>query len=74
MRSSLVVQWSRLCLPMQADIGSIPGLGISSGEGNGNPLYYSCLGSQIDRGVLWATQQLITIILTYLLMHSVIQE
>ena len=25
------------------DLGSIPGLGRSSGEGNGNPLQYSCL-------------------------------
>ena len=27
------------------DVGSIPGLGISPGEGNGNPLHYSCLGN-----------------------------
>ena len=27
------------------DLGLIPGLGISSGEGNGNPLQYSCLGN-----------------------------
>ena len=26
------------------DMGSIPGLGRSAGEGNGNPLQYSCLG------------------------------
>ena len=26
------------------DVGSIPGLGRSPGEGNGNPLQYSCLG------------------------------
>ena len=31
------------------DIGSILGLGRSSGEGNGNPLHYSCLGSPMDR-------------------------
>ena len=31
-------------------IGSIPGLGRSSGEGNGNPLQYSCLENSIDRG------------------------
>ena len=29
--------------------GSIPGLGISSGEGNGNPLQYSCLENAMDR-------------------------
>ena len=30
--------------------GSVPGSGIPSGEGNGNPLQYSCLGNPIDRG------------------------
>ena len=37
----------------EADIrnsGSIPGLGRSSGEGNGNPIQYSCLGNLVDRG------------------------
>ena len=33
------------------DPGSIPGLGRSSGEGNGNPLYYSCLENPMDREV-----------------------
>ena len=28
----------------------IPGLGRSPGEGNGNPLQYSCLGNSVDRG------------------------
>ena len=37
------------------DAGSIPGLGRSPGEGNGNPLQYSCLGNPIDRGAGWAT-------------------
>ena len=32
------------------DLGSIPGLGRSPGEGNGNPLQYSCLENPIDRG------------------------
>ena len=36
------------------DVGSIPGLGRSSGEGNGNPLQYSCLENPMDRGV-WQT-------------------
>ena len=34
----------------EADLGSIPGLGRSPGEGNGNPFHYSCLGSPMDRG------------------------
>ena len=37
------------------DIGSLPGLGRSPGEGNGNPLQYSCLENPMDRGVWWAT-------------------
>ena len=32
------------------DKGSIPGLGRSSGGGNGNPLQYSCLENPMDRG------------------------
>ena len=34
------------------DTGSIPGLGRSSREGNGNPLQYSCLENPMDGGVL----------------------
>ena len=42
-------------LPASAgDTGSIPGLGTSPGEGNGNPLKYSCLGNSMDRGAWWA--------------------
>ena len=33
------------------DLGSIPELGRSPGEGNGNPLHYSCLENSMDRGV-----------------------
>ena len=33
------------------DSGSIPGSGRSLGEGNGNPLQYSCLENPMDRGV-----------------------
>ena len=36
------------------DPGSIPGLKRSSGEGNGNPLKYSCLEKSIGRGAWWA--------------------
>ena len=36
------------------DMCSIPGLGISPGEGNGNPLQYSCLVNPMDRGAWWA--------------------
>ena len=37
------------------DPGLIPGLGRSPGEGNGNPLQYSCLKNPMDRGAWWAT-------------------
>ena len=37
------------------DLGSIPGLGRFPGEGNGNPLQYSCLENPMDWGAWWAT-------------------
>ena len=37
------------------DLGSIPGSGRSPGEGNGNPLQYSCLENPMDGGAWWAT-------------------
>ena len=37
------------------DLGSIPGLGRSPGEGNGYPLWYSCLENFMDRGAWQAT-------------------
>ena len=45
-------------LPLPSNAGdpcSIPGLGRSPGEGNGNPLQYSCLKNSMDRGAWWAT-------------------
>ena len=40
---------------IQGDEGSIPGLERSSGERNGNPLQYFCLGNPMDRVAWWAT-------------------
>ena len=37
------------------DAGSVPGFGRSPGEGNGNPLQYSCLENPMDRGAWRAT-------------------
>ena len=37
------------------DLSSIPGSGRSPGEGNGNPLQYSCLENPMDRGAWYAT-------------------
>ena len=39
----------------EGDLGSIPGSGRSPGEGNGNPVQYSCLENLMDRGAWWAT-------------------
>ena len=46
------------------DEGSIPGSGRSSGEGNGNPLQYSCLENPMDSGAWWATVHRMIYILT----------
>ena len=48
------------------DLGSLPGLGRSPGERNGNPLQYSCLGNPMDRGVWQATVHWVTESLTWL--------
>ena len=43
------------CLPTMWDPGLIPGMGRSPGEGNGNPLQYSCIENSMDGGAWWAT-------------------
>ena len=52
------------------DAGSIPRLGISSGEGNGNPFQYSCLENPMDRGAWWAIVHGVTKIWTWLNTHT----
>ena len=57
------------------DPGLIPGLGRSPGEGNGNPLQYSCLENSMDRGAQWAivhgvTESDMTIWLTHTHTHT----
>ena len=42
------------------DLGSIPQLGRSPGEGSGNPLQYSCLENPMDRGAWQATVHRVT--------------
>ena len=42
-------------LPAKQEMGSVLGSGRSPGQGNGNPLQYSCLGNLTDRGAWWAT-------------------
>ena len=56
--SSLVAQLVKNPLASAGDlrdVGSIPGSGRPPGEGNGNPLQYSCLENSMDRGAWWAT-------------------
>ena len=48
--ASLVVQMVKNLPASAGATGSIPGLGRSLGEGNGNPLQYSCLRNPMDRG------------------------
>ena len=48
------------------DLGSIPGSGRSPGEGNGNPLQYSCLENPMDKGTWQATVHRVTRVRHYL--------
>ena len=48
--TSLVAQTVKASAYNAGDLGSIPGLGRSPGEGNDNPLQYSFLGNPMDRG------------------------
>ena len=41
------------------DVGSIPGLGRSPGEGSGNPLQYSCLENPTNIEAWWATVHMV---------------
>ena len=52
--TSLVAQ---LVKNLPANLGSIPGLGRSPGEGNRNLVQYSCLENSMDRGAWWATNR-----------------
>ena len=53
---SQMVNWLKKKIPPanSGDVGLLSGLGRSPGEGNGNPLQYSCLGNPMDRGAWWA--------------------
>ena len=52
LKTSLVAQTVKRLptMPTAGDPGSIPGSGRSPGEGNGNPLQYSCLENYMDGG------------------------
>ena len=51
---SLVAQMVKAFAYNAGDPGLIPGSGRSPGEGNGNPLQYSCLENPMDGGAWWA--------------------
>ena len=51
----LVIKNQTVTVGEISDVGSVPGLGRSPGEGNGNPLQHSCLENPMDRGAWWAT-------------------
>ena len=55
MRASRMIQTGKNLPTHAGDAGLIPGLGRSPGEGNGNPLPYSCLENSGDRGAWWVT-------------------
>ena len=65
-------------LPASAEdvraLGSIPGLGRSSGGGHGNPRWYSCLKNAMDRGAWWATVHKVTQSWTQLKQVSITQH
>ena len=53
-KPSLVTQDDKVSAYSVGDLGSIPGLGRSPGEGNRNPLQYSCVKNPMDGGAWWA--------------------
>ena len=58
--TSLVAQTVNASAYNAGDPGSVPGLGRSPGEGNGNPLQYSCLENPMDGGAWQATVRGVT--------------
>ena len=55
LRTSLVAQMVKASAYNAGDSGLVPCLGRSPGEGNSNPLHYSCLENPMDGGAWWAT-------------------
>ena len=54
-KPTLMAQMVKASAYNVGDLGSIPGCGRSSGEGNSNPLQYSCLENSMDGGAWWST-------------------
>ena len=59
-----------------ADVGSVPGSGRSTGEGNSNPLQFSCMGNPVDRGAWqnWSPWSLKDLDTTQRLKHNKVWE
>ena len=53
--NSFVAQTVKASAYSAGDLDLIPGSGRSPGEGNGNPLQYSCLENSMNGGAWWAT-------------------
>ena len=68
--ASLVAQGLKASACNAGNLGSIPGSGRSPGEGNSNPLQYSCLENPMDRGAWRATVHGVTKSWTWLMQLS----
>ena len=53
-KAALVAQMVKESASSVGDTGLMPGLGKSSGEGNGNPLQCTCQENSMDTGAWWA--------------------
>ena len=71
-QEGLVVKNPRAMQVDIRDLGLIPGLGRSPGEGKGNPFQYACLGNPMDRGAWWTTVHGVTQSWTQLKQLSII--
>ena len=74
LRASQVAQWQRICLPFQETQAQSQEGKRLPGEGNGNPLQYSCLGNPMDRGAWWVTVQGLQKNRTWLSEHTCTQS
>ena len=54
-KAALMAQMVKESASSVGDTGLMPGLGKSSGEGNGNPLQCTCQENSMDTGAWWAT-------------------
>ena len=59
-KASMVAQWIKESACNAGDLGSIPGLGRSPGEGNGNPLQCSCLENPLGKDAWQAAVHRVT--------------